>query len=147
MSGTTLSGEPSVGAHQIAAMVRDDLIASWQRMFDRDPPARLATVMMRKILAYEVQCRESGGLAGSDRRALASIAAGRKVSDAVPRSVAEGSGLVREWNGRLYRVQVVADGYEMDGVTYRSLSAIARKITGAAWSGPRFFGLTSKRAS
>ena len=65
----------------------------------------------------------------------------------MPRSVAEGSGLVREWNGRLYRVQVVADGYEMDGVTYRSLSAIARKITGAAWSGPRFFGLTSKRAS
>jgi len=147
MSKEALSSEPSESVCEIAAMDRDDMIASWQRIFDRDPPARLATVMMRKILAYEVQCRTLGGLAAKDRRGLAAIASGRGVSDAVPRSTAIGTGLVREWNGRLYRVQVVDGGYEMDGVIYRSLSAVAKKITGTAWSGPRFFGLTTKRAS
>jgi hypothetical protein len=48
---------------------------------------------------------------------------------------------MREWNGRTYRVEVVAEGFLMDGRHYRSLSAIARQITGARWSGPRFFGI------
>lgn len=53
-----------------------------------------------------------------------------------------GAQLLREWNGRTYRVIVTDDGYEMDGRTYRSLSAIAKHITGAHWSGPRFFGVS-----
>lgn len=52
-----------------------------------------------------------------------------------------GSRLMREWNGRMHVVDVVADGYLLDGKTYRSLSAAAKRITGAHWSGPRFFGL------
>ena len=52
-----------------------------------------------------------------------------------------GTRLVREWNGRTYHVEVVADGFVWNGRTHRSLSAIAREITGAQWSGPRFFGL------
>lgn len=52
-----------------------------------------------------------------------------------------GTHLVREWNGRTYQVDVVEYGYRLDGKEYRSLSAIARKITGAHWSGPRFFGV------
>ena len=48
---------------------------------------------------------------------------------------------MREWNGRTYRVEVVEGGFQMDGKAYRSFSAIARKITGAQWSGPRFFGI------
>lgn len=52
-----------------------------------------------------------------------------------------GSRLMREWNGRMHVVDVVADGYRLDGKTYRSLSAVAKRITGAHWSGPRFFGL------
>ncbi len=84
---------------------------------------------------------------GKDRRALAAIAAGRAVATAMPRTAAPGSGLVREWNGRLYRVEVGDNGYVLDGVTYRSLSAVAKKITGTAWSGPRFFGLTARRSA
>jgi hypothetical protein len=48
---------------------------------------------------------------------------------------------MREWNGRIHVVDVVADGYRLDGKTYRSLSAVAKRITGTHWSGPRFFGL------
>ena len=55
--------------------------------------------------------------------------------------LAPGSQLVREWQGRTYRVIVLPDGFECDGVRYRSLTAITREITGTAWSGPLFFGL------
>ncbi len=56
-------------------------------------------------------------------------------------SVRAGTHLVREWNGRTYQVEALDKGFRLDGKTYRSLSAIAKKITGAHWSGPRFFGL------
>ena len=68
--------------------------------------------------------------AASQRPAFASIAA-------KPRS---GTRYMREWNGRMHIVDVADDGFLFDGKTYRSLSAIARRITGARWSGPRFFG-------
>ncbi len=56
-----------------------------------------------------------------------------------------GSRLVREWHGRTYHVDVIEEGYVFEGKTYQSLSVIARMITGAHWSGPRFFGLMRKR--
>ncbi len=52
-----------------------------------------------------------------------------------------GTQYVREWNGRTYQVEVLEQGFRMDGREYGSLTAIAKKITGANWSGPRFFGL------
>jgi hypothetical protein len=52
-----------------------------------------------------------------------------------------GTRLVREWNGRIHHVEVVSDGFVWNGKTHRSLSVIAREITGVQWSGPRFFGL------
>ncbi|MCF6305500.1 MAG: DUF2924 domain-containing protein [Rhodobacteraceae bacterium] len=54
---------------------------------------------------------------------------------------------MREWNGRTYQVEVLTKGFRMDGREYRSLTAIAKKITGANWSGPRFFGLTRAGAT
>jgi hypothetical protein len=59
----------------------------------------------------------------------------------LPRILSPGSRLLREWNGRMYAVDVLDKGFVMDGKTYRSLSAIAKRITGTDWSGPRFFGL------
>ena len=58
-----------------------------------------------------------------------------------------GTHLVREWNGRTYRVEVTDEGYVLDGTTYGSVSAVAKRITGTAWSGPRFFGLSGKRSA
>jgi hypothetical protein len=57
-----------------------------------------------------------------------------------------GTRFVREWNGKTIAVQATEAGFEWDNDTYRSLSEIARKVTGAHWSGPRFFGLTAKAA-
>ena len=58
-----------------------------------------------------------------------------------------GSRLIREWHGRTHTVCVIDDGFEFQGKTYRSLTKIARDITGAQWSGPRFFGLTKTSAT
>jgi hypothetical protein len=55
--------------------------------------------------------------------------------------------LMRQWQGRTYDVQVLDDGFSWQGTRYRSLSAIARQITGTAWSGPLFFGLKPNRAT
>ena len=57
------------------------------------------------------------------------------------RPLAVGTRLVREWNGRTYIVDVIEDGFLLDGRTYGSLSAVANTITGSVWSGPRFFGV------
>ena len=92
---------------------------------------------MRRVLLWELQVRLIGKLSPKTERSLTQIASGK-----APRATAKpGSHLVREWNGRTYQVEIVEDGYVMDGKTWRSLSAIARHITGAHWSGPRFFGV------
>lgn len=92
---------------------------------------------MRRVLIRELQCRASGGVSAKTDRALKRIAAGKTP----PAAAKPGSHLIREWNGRTYQVSVADGGYVMDGKTWRSLSAIARHITGAHWSGPRFFGV------
>ena len=82
-----------------------------------------------------------GGVSPATRRRLRTLAqAGRGASEQGP-PVRAGTRLVRAWRGRTYIVTVTDDGVVYDGVTYRSLSAVAHQITGAHWSGPRFFGL------
>jgi hypothetical protein len=102
---------------------------------------------MQKALAYETQCKAQGGLPVATRRALHQTAAGKGAPTAAPVHLGTGAHLVREWNGRTYRVQVVEGGFELDGKRWKSLSAIAKHITGATWSGPRFFGLNAKQRS
>ena len=65
----------------------------------------------------------------------------RRARSAAGAPLRAGSRLMREWNGRMYVVDITADGMIFDGKRYRSLTAIARRITGTNWSGPRFFGL------
>ena len=101
---------------------------------------------MQKALAYEAQCKASGGLPAGTRRALRRITNGEPVAGSDTTSLRSGTQLVREWNGRTYQVHVVKDGFEMDGKAWKSLSAIAKHITGATWSGPRFFGLNGRPA-
>ena len=132
---------------EIATLDRSGCVARWQMAFGTPPPGRLRPDLMRRVLAHDLQCRVLGGLTGSERRALQAIAAGRAPSDAVPVQASPGTHLVREWNGRTYRVETTADGYVLNGTTYRSLSAVAKRITGTAWSGPRFFGFTGRRSA
>ena len=93
----------------------------------------------------EVQCQRYGGLSPATRRALCRIAGGAIRLPTVPAgSRGLGARLVREWNGRTYQVEVLKQGYRMDGRTWPSLSAIAKGIAGAIWSGRRFSGLVER---
>jgi hypothetical protein len=104
---------------------------------------------MRRVLTFEAQVKIYGGHSRAVRHVLRSIlkedetGKPREGATAVPSPVTlrPGTYLVREWNGRPYRVEVTENGFVMDGKADASLSAIAQKITGTIWSGPRFFGL------
>ena len=121
---------------KLDGMDRTGCLDCWRAVFERPPPKYLSPQFMKRVLIWELQTRHLNGPSKRTERTLRQIAGGK-----VPRIAAKpGSYLVREWNGRTYQVSVTGDGYLMDGKSYRSLSAVARHITGAHWSGPRFFG-------
>ena len=122
---------------KIDALARADCQDRWREVFGRPPPKYLSAQFMRRVLIWEMQSRALGGVPAKTTRRLKQIASGKTVSTMAK----PGSHLVREWNGRTYQVEVTDRGYLMDGKTWRSLSAVAKHITGAHWSGPRFFGV------
>ena len=117
----------------------------WEQTFGAVPPSSLSRIFMRRVLAYERQCRAYGRLSATTRRTLAAMVNGTPSAAAPAGSVSAGTHLVREWNGRTYQVEILDNGYRFDGKPYPSLTTIAKRITGTHWSGPRFFGLTPKR--
>nr|WP_210325971.1 DUF2924 domain-containing protein [Oricola nitratireducens] len=131
------------------ALDREDCIEAWRKQFGRSPLKYVSVQFMRRALAHEAQVKAHGGHSPAVRRALERSLRNVRKADGKTRSVLPassltlrpGTHLVREWNGRSYQVEVLEDGFQMDGKHYRSPSAIARKITGAHLSGPRFFGL------
>ena len=131
------AGDLDLSIFQISGMERAGCLARWREIFGRSPPKYLSPQFMRRVLIWEVQTRILGGLSAKTERRIRQIASGK----APPARAKPGSHLVREWNGRTWQLEVVDGGYVMDGKTWRSLSAIARHITGAHWSGPRFFGV------
>jgi len=139
---------------EIDGMDRTALLDLWREVQGAPPPKHLSVSFMRKALIYEIQCRALGGAKirvarKLDRRvpgrAGAQASASALAQDAapvLPPALPVGAVLIREWNGRTWRVTVTTQGFDLNGQSWRSLSAIARHITGAHWSGPRFFGLT-----
>jgi hypothetical protein len=131
-------------------MDRKDLLALWQKLFGRPASHALRREVMVPILAYRLQEKAYGGLKASVARHLGALVEvepnGRKQIGFPAICTKAGTRMVREWNGKLHEVLVLPDGYEYRGKTYRSLSVIARTITGTRWSGPAFFGL-KKRSS
>lgn len=130
----------------LETMDRAALLAAWSHLFGSPAPKKISRPLILRFLAFEIQARERGGL---PKAVLADLArsgragrVGRKGPSARPAPrLKPGGRLVREWNGVTHVVEVTAEGYLWRGTTHRSLSAIARAITGAHWSGPRFFGL------
>jgi hypothetical protein len=127
-----------------------DLRLEWRRLFRAGPPRLTRDIMMRAI-AYRLQEIAEGGLSKVTQRRLTSLANqletdGRIAPLPGPR-IKPGSRLVREWHGRTHTVCVTDEGFEFQGKTYRSLTQIAFDLTGAKWSGPRFFGLTQRPKS
>jgi hypothetical protein len=108
------------------------------------PVPRISPAMLRLALAWEIQSRAHGGLPRSVSQRLEQLA-GAKTATA--RATA-GMRLVREWNGTTHVVTVGEDGrVSWNGRDWRSLSEVARAITGTRWSGPAFFGLKTRKAA
>ena len=129
---------------QIATLDRPGCLAQWQAVFAEPPPPYLSVRFMRRVLMHDLQCRVLGGYTGKTRRALNALIEGGSGNGVGSGETKPGSVLLREWNGRTYSVEVTPEGHVLDGGTYRSLSGVARQITGANWSGPRFFGLKQR---
>jgi Protein of unknown function (DUF2924) len=125
-----------------------ELRGEWRRLHRMPPPMRLSRDLLVRGITYKLQERAYGGLSTATARKLAQAAAhppGRGATKpAPPISLRPGTRLVREWRGVTHMVLIQADGIEWRGQRYRSLSVVARKITGARWSGPRFFGLRQR---
>ena len=124
-----------------------ELRGEWRRLHRTPPPMRLSRDLLIRGIIYQLQERAYGGLSKAAARKLEQAAAGPRSHGAAkptqPISLRPGTRLVREWHGVTHTALIHADGIEWRGQHYRSLSVVARKITGARWSGPRFFGLDS----
>jgi hypothetical protein len=126
-------------------MSKAQLLDLWQELYGKTPPPKIRRELMVPFLAYRMQERQYGGLKTSTRSELRHIARhlDRKPSGAlrVRTRIKPGTRLCRQWRGKMHEIFVTESGYEYLGVGYRSLSKMARKITGTQWSGPAFFGL------
>jgi len=124
-----------------------ELRLTWYKLHRTEPPFGMSRDLLIRGLAYELQQRADGSPHRALRRRLQSLAA---ASEKGARSVdpglvlKAGSTLVRQWRGHTHAVLVGENGFEYEGQRYRSLTVIAERITGAHWSGPRFFGLTKR---
>ena len=124
------------------------LRTEWRRLYRAQPPKRVARDLLMLGVAWKIQEQSYGGLGAAAKRRLTELVKTMERNGDVTRSrvarLKPGAKLLREWRGETHRVIVLDDGFEWKGTQWRSLSAIAREITGVHWSGPRFFGLNGK---
>lgn len=133
---------------RLERLTLDELREEWRRLHQTPPPKRLSGDILLRGISYHYQERAFGGLSKSTLRKL--TIADATTSDAPPRasvSLKPGTRLVREWHGQTHTVVILKSGVEWQGRQYRSLSIVAREISGAHWSGPRFFGLIARRSN
>ena len=124
-----------------------DLRLAWRQLHRAAPPQGLSRDLLIRALANQLQEQSYGGVSRVLRCRLQSLAgATDKATMAVDPGLMlkAGTTLVRQWRGHTHTVLVHNDGFEREGQRYRSLTAIAERITEAHWSGPRFFGLTKR---
>lgn len=142
----------------LAAMSPAQLRQAWKVLSGEDLPNTPAS-LVRHLIAYRLQEKQFGKLPVQIERQLDRMTAGRGQggkgavmvastagSDEPRRPILRGTRFLREWNGKTIAVTAVEGGFDWDGKVYRSLSEIARKVTGAHWSGPRFFGLKRRQS-
>lgn len=129
---------------------REDLLDRWRALYGTPPPAKISRPILIRAIAYRLQEQVFGGLKPATRRLLQRVAkearAGGTVAAAPVRVLKPGTRLLREWQGVTHEVIVLEDGVLFRGKRHRSLSEVARVITGSRWSGPRFFGMRAPPA-
>jgi Protein of unknown function (DUF2924) len=134
---------------RIRSLGLEDLRREWRRLYHSEPP-KISRDLLVLALGYRLQEIAHGGLGKVTRRKLQTMAKTLQTTGRVgpipSLSLKPGARLVREWGGRTHTVTVTEDGFEYAGENYPSLTKIAKKITGAHWSGPRFFGLLAAGA-
>lgn len=128
----------------VTTMSPAELVAMWRRLC-KEPPPPIAIDLLRRGVGWHLQVDHYGGLSRDAERELVRVAAGSMpvLPGRASASLRPGTRLVRSWHGATYAVLVTEGGFEFDGRPFTSLTTIAREITGAAWSGPRFFGLNA----
>jgi hypothetical protein len=125
----------------------------WRALLGGEPPAHLERWLLMRVLAHRLQADAFGGLEKWVQRTLLSRAEQRAAPPFNPRApqtrdgvgLKAGAMLVREWRGKLERVMILEKGFAWNGQTFKSLSQIARAMTGTNWNGHRFFGLRRER--
>ena len=131
----------------LEALDRRELQERWREVYGTEPSRSMSRLLLLRAVAYRMQEQEFGGLDAVTRRRLeraaARLDAGKPLAASRPR-YKPGTRLLREWCGTTHEVTVLEKGVEYRGKRWTSLSAVAREITGARWSGPRFFGLEGR---
>jgi hypothetical protein len=145
---------PALGGETLAAEIAslakldiDELRERWKTMCGKAPSREIGRSFLTRAIAYRLQERAYGGLKPSTSRLLARAAEENATGSSKrpqTRMAQSGTILIREWQGTAHRVTMLDDGVSFKGKRYRSLSEVAREITGSRWSGPRFFGLRSQ---
>jgi hypothetical protein len=130
---------------QLPAMNHRQLQQYWRELIGREPSPGMRRNHMILILAYRAQEKAFGALKESTVRLLRELALGAPGQAQPAYRPKTGTRYVREHGGKLHEVTVLDDGFEYEGENYRSLSEIAKAITGTKWSGPAFFGLKRKK--
>ena len=138
--------KPYLTLGRLAELPPDDLKQEWARRYGAPAPS-LSPELLRLGVGYKLQEQKLGGISRSTRLVLRQVAAqagegaGKKP---LPRKLTVGTRLVRDWHGTGHTVTVLEKSFAYDGKEWRSLSAIAKAITGGHWNGPRFFGLAGR---
>lgn len=120
--------------HRLERAGLHELRAEWEQRYGAAPRLR-SPDLLRRILSWRIQAAAEGGLDRATRRMLAGSSAGAETL------LAEGTVIAREWQGVRHEVEVADGCYLYRGERWKSLSEVARSITGTRWNGPRFFGL------
>lgn len=146
--GTDHQVGPDTLANALEALTglsRNDLVKRWVQAHGRPPPKGMSRRLIERAVAYQAQVEAFGGmrteLVRKLKRHLDHHDCSKTPTLPGPKRLATGTQLIREWNGRTHVVEVTATEMIWNGQSYRSLSAVAKAITGVKWSGPRFFGL------
>lgn len=139
VAATSLAKLGPLSCADLEAMDREGLLRLWCQVYGTSAPKGMSLTFLRRFLAFDLQSHSQGALPAPLIAKLNRIEAGQ--DRAATPVLKPGGRLLREWNGVTHVIDATPEGYLWQGHRHRSLSAIARDITGAHWSGPRFFGL------
>jgi hypothetical protein len=144
------SAQPTLKAEikRLADLDLAQLRSRWKALFGNPAPLSLRRKFLARAVAYQMQVEAYGGLSNSTKRRLREIAEavrrGNPDAAGVARQIRPGTQMIRQWRDETHTVTAIADGFEWNGQRYKSLSAVAKEITGTNWNGYAFFGI--KRA-